>query len=165
MRTEGLARTDNEALSDPLYMQQFSIFSNAGTMLNLSDYMLNYAAYTTVSQIQNTISTDLSFTMDKHANKLYINNAMSRPNAITIEFIPVLKQVSDIKSEYWQDVLIKMALAQTKIILGRIRTRFTQSNALWTMDGERLLEEGTTDLKELRELLRSNDNLIQYGMD
>jgi len=53
-----------------------------------------------------------------------------------------------------------MCLDLTKIILGRIRTRFTQSNALWTQDGEKLLEEGNTDLKELREILRANSNLI-----
>ena len=52
----------------------------------------------------------------------------------------------------------------TKVALGRIRTRFTQSNALWTQDGERMLEEGNTDLKELREVLRTNSNLI-YPLD
>ena len=57
-----------------------------------------------------------------------------------------------------------MATAMTKGILGRIRTRFSQSNALWGMDGDKLLEEGNTDLKELREVLRANSNLI-YGID
>ena len=57
-----------------------------------------------------------------------------------------------------------MATAYTKIVLGRIRTRFTQSSALWTQDGEKLLEEGNTELKELREVLRANDNLI-IGID
>lgn len=57
-----------------------------------------------------------------------------------------------------------MATAMTKVILGRIRTRFSQSNALWGMDGDKLLEEGNTDLKELREVLRANSNLI-YGID
>lgn len=57
-----------------------------------------------------------------------------------------------------------MATAMTKVILGRIRTRYSQSNALWGMDGDKLLEEGNTDLKELREVLRANSNLI-YGID
>lgn len=47
----------------------------------------------------------------------------------------------------------------TKIQIGRIRTKFTQSNALWSLDGDKLLEEGNTDLKELREMLRANANL------
>jgi hypothetical protein len=57
-----------------------------------------------------------------------------------------------------------MALDFTKIQIGRIRTKFTQSNALWTLDGDKLLEEGTTDLKELREILRANSNMV-YPID
>jgi hypothetical protein len=85
---------------------------------------------------------------------------MSAPNAITIEYIPRLKTVEDIKSDYWIDILIKLSVALTKIILGRIRTRFTQSNALWAQDGEKLLEEGNTEYKELREVLRLNSNMV-----
>ena len=58
------------------------------------------------------------------------------------------------------DILIKYCVALTKVILGRIRTRFSQSNALWTQDGDKILEEGNTELKELREVLRVNSNLI-----
>ena len=57
-----------------------------------------------------------------------------------------------------------MSVALTKVVLGRIRTRFSQSNALWAQDGDKLLEEGNTELKELREILRNNSNLI-YGID
>lgn len=145
--------------TDPLYAQQFMIFSNAGTMFNIQDYIMNYAAWTTLSQTRNTISTDMAFREDKHNHKLYINS-MSSPKYVTIEFIPKLNSVEDIQSDYWQDILVKLSVALTKVTLGRIRTRFSQSNALWAQDGERLLEEGNTDLKELRELLRANSNLI-----
>lgn len=52
-----------------------------------------------------------------------------------------------------------MSVAYGKIALGRIRTKFTQSNALWTLDGDKLLEEGNTELNALREELRDNMNL------
>ena len=42
----------------------------------------------------------------------------------------------------------------------RIRTRFNQSNALWTMDGDKLLEEGNAELTSLREDLVANANLM-----
>ena len=163
-RTEGVGNNDGNNTNDPFYMQQWMIFSNAGTMYNLQDYMLNYTAWSTMSQIRNTMSTDMSFKEDKQANKLYINQYMGTPSKITIEFIPKLKSVEDIQSDYWIDMLVKFTIAETKILLGRIRTRFTQSNSLWTQDGEKLLEEGNTELKELREVLRSNDNLI-VGID
>jgi len=154
----------NALTMDPLYAQQWMIFSNAGTMYNVQDYVLNYAAWNTLMQIRNTMSTDMAFREDRHNQKLYINDNMSSPGAISIEFIPKLKKVEDIQSDYWQDILVRMSLNFTKIMLGRVRTRFTQSNALWVQDGEKLLEEGNTDLKELRETLRTNSNLV-YGID
>jgi hypothetical protein len=57
-----------------------------------------------------------------------------------------------------------MSVALTKIVVGRIRTRFVQSGALWTQDGDKILEEGNTELKELREVLRANSNLV-YPID
>ena len=166
-RTVGIGNSEdavNSLTMDPLYAQQWMVFSNAGTMYNLQDYVMNYASWNTLTQIRNTMSTDLSFTEDKHACKLYINNNISSHGDITVAYIPKLKDVEDIKSDYWIDILIRMTLDFTKIQIGRIRTKFTQSNALWSLDGDKLLEEGTTDLKELREILRSNSNLI-YGID
>lgn len=161
-RTEGVGESTSglSVTNDPIQMAQFAIFSNGGTMYNLNDYMLNYASWMTMSQIKNTMATDLAYKEDRHNNKLYISTSSSHSSMITIEYIPKLKTVEDIKSDYWIDILIKYCVALTKIVLGRIRTRFTQSNALWTQDGERILEEGNTELKELREILRLNSNLI-----
>ena len=166
-RTVGVGNSEdagNSLTMDPMYAQQWMVFSNAGTMYNLQDYVMNYAAWNTLGQIRNTISTDLAFREDKHAHKLYLNNNMSTPGMIAVEYIPKLEKVEDIKSDYWQDVLIRMSLALTKIMLGRIRTYSTQSNALWGLDGDKMLEEGNTDIKELRETLRANSNLV-YPID
>ena len=160
-RTEGFGDTGEglSVMNDPIQLAQFAIFSNGGTMYNLNDYMLNYASWLTVNKIKNTMSTDMSFREDRHNKKLYINRSSGAPNLITIEYIPKLTSVEDIQSDYWVDILIKYCVALTKIVLGRIRTRFTQTNALWTQDGEKILEEGNTELKELREILRVNSNM------
>lgn len=163
-RTEGVGdNTGLSVLNDPVQMAQFAIFSNGGTMYNLQDYVMNYASWMTMYKIKNTMSTDLAFKEDRHNKKLYINN-YNAPRMITIEYIPKLKTVEDIQSDYWLDILIKYCIALTKIVLGRIRTRFTQSNALWTQDGDKILEEGNTELKELREILRVNSNMV-YILD
>jgi len=103
-RVQGLGVAGNEGsvtvMNDPMYMQQWAIFSNGGTMYNLNDYVLNYAAWSTLSQIKNTLSTDLSFTEDKHNHKLYINCSMGAPGGVTISYIPRLHDVTDIKSNY-----------------------------------------------------------------
>lgn len=166
-RTVGVGNSEdasNSVTMDPMYAQQWMVFSNAGTMYNLQDYVMNYAAWSTLSQVRNTMSTDLAFREDKHACKLYINNNISSPGNITVEYIPKLRSVEDIKSDYWKDVLVRMSLDLVKIQIGRIRTKFTQSNALWALDGDKLLEEGNTDLKELREILRANSNMV-YPID
>jgi hypothetical protein len=146
-------------INDPVQMAQFAIFSNGGTMYNLNDYVMNYASWMSMYQIKNTMSTDLSFKEDRHNKKLYINN-YNTPSMITIEYIPKLNSIEDIQSDYWIDILVKYCIALTKIVLGRIRTRFSQTNALWTQDGEKILEEGNTELKELREILRVNSNMV-----
>lgn len=165
-RTTGMGNStdaSNALTMDPLYAQQFMMFSNAGNMYNIQDYVMNYAAWNTLNQTRNTMSTDMAFREDKHNKKLYVND-ITAPKAITIEFIPKLDSVESIQSDYWQDILIKMCVSLTKITLGRIRTRFSQSNALWAQDGEKLLEEGNTEIKELREILRTNANLV-YPID
>lgn len=164
-RTEAYGSADgNGSFTDPLWAQQWLMFTNGGTMYNLSDYILNYASWMQLTQIRNTISTDMAFKEDRHNNKLYINCNMTKPANVTIEYVPKFNDVEDIQSDYWIDILIRMSVALTKVTLGRIRTRYAQSNALYTQDGDKMLEEGNTELKELRELLRTNSNLI-VGID
>lgn len=147
-------------MADPMYAQQWLIFGSGASMYNLQNYMLNYMAYNTFNQIRNTTSTDLDFKEDKLAQKLYINVSYDIPNMITIEYVPKYYTVEDINSDYWINILYRLSLAQTKIILGRIRSKYKQSNALWTLDGDQLLEEGNTELENLREILRSNAQLF-----
>ena len=59
---------------DPMYAQQWMLFSNGGTMYNLNDYVMNYASWMTLSQIRNTMYTDMSFKDDSNNSKLYISN-------------------------------------------------------------------------------------------
>ena len=159
-RTEGFTgdtiSSTSDSMIDPMYAQQWMAFSSAGMSYSLNDYVLNYLAYNTLLQMRNNTSTDLNFKEDKNANKLYINCTSNLPKFITIEYVPVFTDVSEITSDYWIDVLKRLSLGMVKVALGRIRTRFTQSNALWTQDGETMLQEGNEELKELREVLRTN---------
>lgn len=150
--------------ADPMQAQMWMAFTNGGTMYNLQDYVMNYLSYNTLLQMRNTTSTDLAFREDKSENKLYINTGFDAPVNITIEYIPFSKNVEDVNDPYWIDIIQRLSIAMTKIILGRIRTKYKQSNALWEMDGETLLTEGNEELKELRETLRINDQL-SYGVD
>ena len=168
-RSSPLATTTNangitDYSSDPMYLMQWQMLSGGGTMLNFSDYALNYMSYATMNQIQNTLSTDLAYYYDKPSEKLYINIANGTPNEVTIAYVPRFDDVSQITSDYWIDILMRLSVALAKTVLGRIRSRYKQSNALWEQDGETMLAEGTEELNAIRESLQANSQLV-YGID
>ena len=167
-RSRGFQANDSDENSltpaDPMYASQWQLISGTGNMYNFNDYVMNYAAYNTLQQIRNTTSTDLAFRYDKSSNKLYINVATNKPQSITIEYIPVFKDVSEIVSDYWIDIIIRLATALAKVTLGRIRTRYVQSNALWAQDGQTMLDEGTQELTDIRERLQTSTQLV-YPID
>ena len=139
---------------DPM-MANWYIYSNGYSMYNLNDWVLNYSAYNVLNQIENTISTDLAFTYEDENNKLYVNTVDS-PSYITIRYVPMFKDPSELKEDYWIDILLQLSIAYTKIILGRIRSRYNLNNGLWSGDGATLLEEGNEELTRLQEILRAN---------
>ena len=143
-------------------LESIQVFSNKS---DAEDYMLNYMSYNTILQMRNTTSTDLAYIYDRDSQKLYINVASNAPSNITVEYIPIYQDVSEITSDYWTDVLIRMAVAKTKIVAGRVRSRYTQSNAIWTQDGRDILAEGTSELQELRQTLTSNTALFYNAVD
>lgn len=160
--------SDEEDLSmgvaDPLYVSQWQILTGTGNVSNINDYVANYSSWSTLQQIKNTTSTDLAFYYDKYNSKLYINVSTNIPGNITIIYIPRFNDVSQITSDFWIDMLVRMAVAQTKIAVGRVRSKFKQSNALWVLDGDTLLQEGITELTSLREELKASTQLV-YGID
>ena len=152
------------SMSDPMQVAQWQLLSGMGNLNYFQDAVYNYSAWTTLEQIRNTTSTDLAFRFDKATNKLYINVSEGTPHRITIEYIPVFQDVSEVTSDYWIDILMRLSLAQTKVTLGRIRTRYVQSNALWSQDGDTILQEGKEELENIRQMLLDNSELT-YPID
>ena len=145
---------------DPLYASQWQLLTTVGNLNNMTDFTYRLASWSTLQQIRNTMSTDLSFMFDKSDNKLYVNISQSMPKELTIMYIPRYDDVSQITSDFWIDVLIRMSVATAKVTVGRVRTKFKQSNALWTMDGDTLLSEGNAELAELRTQLQASTQLV-----
>ena len=152
------------ATMDPLYASQWMLLSGIGNVGHVKDYASNLAAWNSLLQIRNTISTDLAFYFDKTENKLYINVSAGIPKEVTLIYVPRIDDVSEITSDYWQDVLVRLSVAIAKVTVGRVRTKFKQSNALWTLDGDQILEEGNNELTALRQELKDSTQLC-YGID
>ena len=149
--------------TDPLQLGFYQL-ATGGNMYNYNDFINRYASWNLIQQTANTISTDLAFYYEDSENKLYINTTMNKGANITIEYIPRYDKVEDITSDYWIDILMRLSKALTKTTVGRIRSRFTQTNALWTQDGPELLQQGQSELAEIRQHLQSNTQLI-YPLD
>lgn len=163
-RADGTTSSSEGQTTDPVQVGLWQLTSNMGNMYNFTDYTYRYAAYNTLQQIGNTLSTDLAFYYDDAVSKLYINTRMNEGSPITIEYIPRYDNVEEITSDFWIDVLMRLSKALTKITLGRIRGRYTQSNALWTSDAATMLSEGQGELSELRNYLQQNTQLL-YAID
>lgn len=165
-RTDDLAGTTegDGSSSDPMQVAQWQLLSGMGNISYFQDAVYNYSAWTTLQQIKNTTSTDLAFRFDKDSSKLYINVPSGTPGNITLEYIPIIHDVDEIKSPYWIDMLMRLAVALTKVTVGRIRSRYTQSNALWQGDGDTILAEGKEELNNLREMLLQSSELT-YPID
>lgn len=165
-RTSSIGDTSTSSLNptDPMYASQWQLLSGSGNLANFQDYMYNYASWNTLLQIRNASSTDLAFRYDKSSNKLYINVSGDNPGNITIEYVPRYDSVKDITSDYWIDMTMQLAVALTKVTVGRIRSRYTQSNALWTQDGAEILQEGNEELNNIRQVLQANSQLV-YPID
>lgn len=162
------AETVNDSLqgysTDPLYASQWMLLSGIGNVGKINTYVSNIASWNTMLQIRNTLSTDLAFYYNKYDNKLYVNVSTSQPKEVTIIYIPRFDDVSEITSDYWQDILVRLSVAIAKVTVGRVRTKFKQSNALWALDGDQILEEGNTELTNLRTELAASTQLV-YGID
>lgn len=166
-RADGYSSSDEQSsslMADPVYMTQFQTLGGASNIANMSNWVYNYAAYNTSMQIRNTMSTDLVFRFDRHTKLLYINIGTNKPSKITFEYVPRYDNVDDIASDYWIDKLAQLSVALAKVTIGRIRSRYTQSNALWTQDGEQMLSEGNEELATLRQELKDNHQIC-YPID
>ena len=153
-----------QTTADPMSISMWQVYGGGGSIYNLRDSLYNYGAYSTLQQISNTLSTDLSWYFEDSDKKLYINTSMEPGSNVTIEYVPRYDNVEDITSDYWIDFLMRLSVALTKVTLARIRGRFSQSNALWGQDAETLLAEGQKELDELRAYLQKNTQLL-YCID
>ena len=154
----------DSASYDPMYLASWQMMSGTGQgMSTVSNWAASLGAYNTALQIRNTISTDLIFRFDRYQKQLYVNCSYNSPTHITIEYVPVLQSIENVLSDFWIDIAVRLSLAICKQVIGRIRKKFTQSNALWQLDVD-ILQEGLEEEKELQELMRKASQL-SYPID
>lgn len=125
--------------------------------------MYNIEEYTNAMLIKRNLSllsTDMDFVWDKPNRKLYINANPNKPKMVTINFKPEYYSVEDIRENHWETQLRKLALGMCKIILGRIRSKYTSNSAKFQLDGPTLLAEGNAEVQAVRQYLDENKDIF-----
>ena len=111
-------------------------------------------------QQMNTISTDLDFIWDAHNKQLSVVMNPPFTNQITIEYVPDYKDVEEITEVFWQDIILRLATAYAKQVIGRIRSKYTLNSSAYSLDGERMLEEANAEIAEIKQRLIDNHDLM-----
>lgn len=108
----------------------------------------------------NILSTDMDFVWDKPNRKLYLVANPNQPTYVTINFKPEYYSVEDIREQHWDTQLRKLALGTTKIVLGRIRSKYTSNSSKFQLDGQTLLAEGNAEVQAVRQYLDDNKDIF-----
>lgn len=134
----------------------FGLNQTYSAVTNVNDYLNRMLRLQEI----NTISTDLDFIWDAHTKKLSVTMNPPFTNMITIQYIPDYKDVEEITEVFWVDIIIKLATAYAKQVIGRIRSKYTLNSSQYSLDGEQLLSEANTEIQEILTYLRTNVDLV-----
>lgn len=123
----------------------------------IQPYLDYYTETMLVQTIKNTVSTDLQYNYDEQNQLLYLSANLPYPAQVTITYIPDYKGPEDVKTSYWQDWLRRLAIAHLKIYVGQKRSKMKIPNSPVQLNGDAILQEGLTELKEIREFMAQNN--------
>ena len=147
--------SDSVLTGIPFQMPAIDLMNVTG-MYNIEEYMNAVA----VKRNLNILATDMEFQWDKPNHKLYVYANPNIPSFVTVNFKPEYYSVEDIREQYWETQLRKLALGMTKVILGRIRSKYTSRSSKFELDGQTLLAEGNAEIQAVREHLDSNKDIF-----
>lgn len=139
----------------PFQMPAMNLMNVTG-MYNLE----NYVNAILVKRNLNILATDMDFVWDKPNRKLYLTANPNIPSNVTIVFKPEYFSVEDIREQYWETQLRKLALGMCKMIIGQVRSKYTSSSAKFQLNGAQILAEGQTEIQEVRQHLDSNKDIF-----
>ena len=117
-----------------------------GKIVNINPIMNEMA----LAQVRNTLATDFQWKDDLTNNVIYCAHRDPKPASITIRYVPMYQDVSEIISDTWINYLIRMSEANMKKALGRSRSKYTIEGSNVTLDGATLLAEANAELEAIR---------------
>ena len=153
---ESVWRASDSILSGIPYMIPAMNYSNVTGLFDIS----TYANALQTKRNLSLLSTDMDFVWDKPNNKLFITANPNIPAYVTVNFKPEYFSVEDIREQHWETQVRKLALGMTKVVLGRIRSKYTSNSAKFQLDGQTLLAEGNAEIQAVRQFLDENKDVF-----
>lgn len=147
--TEGLSY-------DPFYLSNSVAIGSQGAGGNggLNSVLQMQAQYAIRAMAQNVVQAELITFHDLYHGTLRVSYSGQRPRALTILYRPILNAIEDLPSPTWETLLIRLATAHGKIIIGRIRSKYAVSGNPVTVDSG-ILAEGISERDKLYEELKT----------
>lgn len=124
--------------------------------LNIDPIMTEMA----MAQVRNTLSTDFQWHYDITNDCVNISHRDPLPSMVTIRYVPIYKDVSEIIQESWIDYLIRMSEAYIKKSWGQTRSKYTVEGSNVKLNGEQLLAEANAELEAIRTELEGKRNKL-----
>lgn len=128
-----------------------------GTGINIDPIMSQMA----LQQTRNALSTDLQWSYDQLNQVVYVTHRAPIPATITIRYVPILSDVSEIVEPTWINYILRLGLAYMKISLGRTRSKYVVEGSNVSLDGETLLNEGNAELEAIRNELKAKPSKLR----
>lgn len=117
-----------------------------GNLINIDPIMQELA----LSQVQNCLTTNLQWKYDLPNQVVYCTHRSPVPASVTIRYVPIYNDVSEITNQTWIDYLVRMSEANMKKALGRSRSKYTIEGSNVSLDGDTLLSEANAELEAIR---------------
>lgn len=128
-----------------------------GNTLNIDPIMSQLA----LQQTRNALSTDLQWSYDQPNQVVYVTHRAPIPATITIRYVPIFSDVSEIVEPTWINYMLRLGLAYAKISLGRTRSKYVIEGSNVTLDGDNLLTEGNAELEAIRNELKAKPSKLR----
>lgn len=129
---------------------QSQMFLNPGVFVYNENFRNNYISYLTYSKLAATYQ-DLnksSWKYDSVHHLLYLN----KKKPMVLKCLVELRAVTDIEEQsHWVAWFKDYSLALAKILVGRMRSKYTLSNGQYQLDGNQILQEGLSDKQRLED--------------
>lgn len=135
-------------------------YTNINGGYSTQTLMSGYTTNLLYQQIRNTLNQDLDYHYDPNTEILYLYQQVPTSSEITLVYNKVLKDIKEIQDDYWVNHMLKLSMAYVKLVIGRIRSKYTPVSAPYELDGDTLVQEAQQELQEIRQFLRDNDNLF-----